>query len=238
MDTPRMEQMARMYAAYQPDFIGLQEVYGGTVINTTPTINMQQTILSYLGSPYAYVDFTDKVAPDAHYTPILYRTDKWRVIDKDIADEKWVEYANEMHRWNWAVFENLENPEWKFIVLNLHGPNNLAGAETKDFQPTFFACVNAQLKMLEQEYPDVAIAVTGDFNQPNSSTMISTMLAGTSLSNSMTITENQALHPQGIDHVFITTEHATLRQLRMVDNKILRKSSDHSAVFSDFVLKK
>ena len=238
MDEPRMEQMALMYAAYQPDFIGLQEVYGGTVINTTPTINMQQTLLSYLGGSYAYVDFTDKVALDAHYTPILYRTDKWRVIDKDIADEQWVEYANEMHRWNWAVFESIENPEWKFIVLNLHGPNNLAGADTKDFQPTFFACVNAQIKMLEEKYPGIAISVTGDFNQTLSSEMVALMLAGTSLSHTMTLTENQEYHPQGIDHIFITSDLASIEQCRMVDNKILRKSSDHNAVYTDFVLKK
>jgi len=238
MDEPRMEQMALMYAAYQPDFIGLQEVYGGTVINTTPTINMQQTLLSYLPNNYAYVDFSNKVSLDAHYTPILYRTDKWRVIDKDIADEQWVEYANEMHRWNWAVFESLENSEWKFIVLNLHGPNNLAGADTKEFQPTFYARLNEELKMLESKYSGVAIAVTGDFNQTLSSAMVSTMLAGTSLSHTMTLTENQEYHPQGIDHIFITSELATPEQCRMVDNKILRKSSDHSAVFTDFVLKK
>lgn len=238
MDEPRMEQMALMYAAYRPDFIGLQEVYGGTVINSTPTINMQQTLLSYLPNNYAYVDFSNKVALTAHYTPILYRTDKWRVIEKDIADEQWVEYANEMHRWNWAVFESIENPDWKFIVLNLHGPNNLAGADTKDFQPTFFASVNAQLKMLEKKYPGVAIAVTGDFNQTLSSAMVSTMLAGTSLSHTMTLTENQEYHPQGIDHIFITSDLATPEQCRMVDNKILRKSSDHSAVFTDFALKK
>lgn len=238
MDEPRMEQMALMYAAYQPDFIGLQEVYGGTVINTTPTINMQQTLLSYLPNNYAYVDFSNKVSLDAHYTPILYRTDKWRVIDKDIADEKWVEYANEMHRWNWAVFESIENPDWKFIVLNLHGPNNLAGAETKDFQPTFYARLNEELKMLESKYSGVAISVTGDFNQTLSSEMVAKMLDGTSLSHSMTLTTNQEFHPQGIDHIFITSELATPEQCRMVDNKILRKSSDHSAVFTDFVLKK
>ncbi len=238
MDAQRIEQMALMYAAYQPDFIGLQEVYGGTVINTTPTINMQQTLLSYLPNNYAYVDFTDKVPLDAHYTPILYRADKWRVIDKDIADEKWVEYANEMHRWNWAVFESIENPDWKFIVLNLHGPNNLAGAETKDFQPTFYARLNEELKMLEQKYPDVPISITGDFNQLSYSSMISMMLAETSFNHSMQYTRNQEFHPQGIDHIFISHNVEAVKQCRMADNKILRKSSDHSAVFSDFVLLK
>lgn len=143
-----------------------------------------------------------------------------------------------MHRWNWAVFESIENPDWKFIVLNLHGPNNLAGADTKEFQPTFYACVNAQLKMLEKKYPGVAISVTGDFNQTLSSDMISLMLAGTSLSHTMTLTENQEYHPQGIDHIFITSDLATPEQCRMVDNKILRKSSDHSAVYTDFLLKR
>lgn len=238
MDEQRVEQMAKMYAVYQPDFIGLQEVYGGTVINTTPTINMQQTLLSYLGEPYAYVDFTDKVALNAHWNPILYRTDKWRVIDKDIADEQWVEYANEMHRWQWAFFESLENPDWKFIVLNLHGPNNNSGADLKEFQPTFFASVNAQLKLLEQKYPDVPIAMTGDYNQRITWDMIPRMLSGTSLINVETQTENFELSASTIDHIFVTKDLVTVEQLRVTDNKILWKSTDHMAIYTDLKLKK
>ncbi len=232
----RMQYMAEMYAAYQPDFIGLQEVYGGTVINTTPTINMQQMILSYLGNKYAYVDYTNQVPVDAHYDPILYRTDKWRVIAKDIADSQWTEYANPMHRWQWALFESLENPDWKFIVLNLHGPNNLAGADLQDFQPTFFASVNAQLKMLEERYPNIPIAMTGDFNQPLTSSMITAALDQTSLTHSMNLTVNFEI-ASTIDHIFVTPDHVTVEQMRVVDNKFLRKSSDHYATYSDFKYK-
>ncbi len=235
----RMQYMAEMYAVYQPDFIGLQEVYGGTVINTTPTINMQQTILSYLGDKYAYVDFTDKVPTDAHHTPILYRKDKWRVIAKDIADEYMVEYANNgMNRWQWGLFESLENPEWKFIVLNLHGPNNNPGPELKDFQPTFFASVNAQLKMLETQYPSIPIAVTGDFNQRITWDMIPVMTSGTSLINVETQTENFELSASTVDHIFVTKDLVTVEQLRVTDNRILWKSTDHMAIYSDFRLKK
>ena len=234
----RMANMAEMFLFYQPDFIGLQEVFGGSTINGTATINMQQTLLSAMGSKYAFVDFTDKVAVDHHWTPIMYLKDEWTVIDKDIADAHMVEYANEMHRWQWAVFQHKENSNWKFILLNLHGPNNATGASYQEFQPTFFASVNAQIKLLEEKYPTVAISVTGDFNQSNTSDMISTMISGTNLKNTVELTENNEFKSTEIDHIFLTKDRASVKQWRTLDNYTLRESSDHLSVFADILLQK
>ncbi len=235
----RMKYMSEMLCAYSADFIGLQEVFGGIKINAVETLNMQKTVLSYLGEKnYAYVDFSAQVPTYEHYTPILYRTDRWRVVATDIADEHMVEYGNGMHRWQWALFESLENPDWKFIVLNLHGPNNLAGVELKDFQPTFFSRVNYTLRQLERKYPGVSIAVTGDFNQQKTSEMLTKMTKNTSLVNTVNQTENCEVTPSGIDYIFATTQYATVAQTGVVDNKILRKSSDHWAIYADFQLKR
>ncbi len=234
----RLANMAEMYMFYQPDFIGMQEVFGGATINHTATINMQTTLLSAMGTKYAFVDFTNKVAVDHHWTPIMYLKDKWTVIDKDIADEAGVEYANEMHRWQWAVFQNNENENWKLIVLNLHGPNNAEGSSYKEFQPTFFASVNAQIKMLEQKYPNAVISVTGDYNQGYDSEMLTTMIAGTNLANSPTLTNNHEFTKLQIDHIFLTKNRATVKQWREVDNYVIRKASDHKSVFADILLEK
>lgn len=234
----RMANMAEMFMFYQPDAIGLQEVFGGTTINSTATINMQQTLLSAMGSKYALVDFTNKVALTSHWTPIMYQKEKWTVIDKDIADDAGVEYANAMHRWQWAVFQSKENSDWKFILLNLHGPNNNAGASYKDFQPTFFASVNQQIKLLESKYPGVAISVTGDFNQNGESTMLTTMTSGTGLKNTSSLTQNHEYNSVMIDHIFLSKDHATVEQWRQVNNMTLQASSDHLSVFADILLKK
>ena len=236
----RLANMAEMFMVYQPDFIGLQEVLGHNVINHTATINMQETLLNAMSSKYAFVDFTNKVAVTAHWTPIMYLKDKWTVIEKDISDEQGVEYANQMHRWQWAVFQSKENPEWKFILLNLHGPNNNEGASYAEFQPTFFASVNAQLKMLEQKYPDVAISVTGDFNQPGSDTkgMLATMTNGTKLVNTPSMTENHEYYSAMIDHIFLSKNLGKVQQWRQLVNDTLSQSSDHYSVFADILLKK
>ena len=234
----RMINMAQMYLFYHPDFIGLQEVFGGSTINHVATINMQQTLLSNLNGKYAYVDYTNQVALTTHWTPILYRTDKWTVLAKDISDQQGTEYGNEMHRWQWALFQSKTNANTKMIVLNLHGPHSGEGAWYKDFQPTFFSVVNAQIKKLEAQYPNVPIAVTGDFNQSYTSSLLATMTAGTKLENSVDLTGNAEKGSHGIDHVFVSKDKAMVEQFREVDNMVVRQSSDHFAVFSDILLEK
>ncbi len=234
----RIANMAEMFLFYHPDFIGLQEVFGDTTINHVATINMQQTLLSYLNGAYAYVDFTNQVAVTAHWTPILYRSDKWTVIAKDISDEQGVEYANEMHRWQWALFQSKTDVNVKMIVFNLHGPNSADGAWYKEFQPTFFASVNTQIKKLEAQYPNVPIAMTGDYNQGYDSALLSTMIAGTKLENSFYLTGNAEKIASAIDHVFVSKDQTTVKQLREIDNMVMRKSSDHRAVFADILLEK
>ncbi|MBQ2999882.1 MAG: hypothetical protein IJD64_05410 [Clostridia bacterium] len=234
----RMANMAEMFLFYRPDFIGLQETSGSSVINNTATINMQATLLSYLNGAYAYVDVSDQVAAVNQWTPMLYRTDKWTVLAKDISDEQGVEYGNAMHRWQWALFQSKTDENTKMIVLNLHGPHGGDGTWFKDFQPTFFACVNAQIKKLESLYPNVPIAVTGDYNQLHDSTLLSAMIAGTHLENSAKLTGNAEKVSSGIDHVFVSKDKATVEQFREVDNMVMRQSSDHRSVFSDILLKK
>ena len=234
----RMKNMAELFLFYRPDFIGLQEVVAATKINNYATINMQQTLLSALGGAYAYVDYTNQVAATNHWTPILYRTDRWTVIAKDISDEQGTEYGNAMHRWQWAVFQSKTNASVKMIVLNLHGPHGGEGQWYKEYQPTFYANVNAQIKKLEAQYPNVPISITGDYNQNYTSALLDAMIEGTSLENSYYLTGNAELVASGIDHVFVSKNLVTVEQLREVYNTVVRQSTDHWPVYADILLKK
>lgn len=229
----RMENMAQMYLFYQPDFIGLQEVLGINSINGKPTINMQETLWNYMGGSYEYVDFTDKVALSVHWTPIMYRKDKWTVVAKDIQTDP----CCPMHRWQWALFQSVEDANEKIIVMNLHGPTAAHG-DAMGGKDVFFGKVNAELKKLMELYPTTTIAVTGDYNVDYSSTYLETMIAGTKLENSTDLTGNAEKVSFGIDHVFVSNDRATVEQFREVDNMVMRKSSDHRAVFADILLEK
>ena len=229
----RLANMAEMFLFYQPDFIGLQEVFGNNVINGTATINMQDTLMTHMGDKYAYVDFTSKVAVTEHWTPIMYLKDKWTVLESDIQTNP----CCTMHRWQWARFQSVENPEYTIVVVNIHGPHGGDGhGETA--KATFYATMNTLLKSLEKTYPKSAIAITGDYNVDSTSEHLTTMIAGTSFKNSYDLTGSHEKNASNIDHIFLTKDRATVEQLRELRNYVLRRSSDHYSWFADIRLKK
>lgn len=229
----RMANMAEMLCFYHPDFIGLQEVFGHNVINGTATLNMQDTLLSLMGEQYAYVDFTSKVATSAHWTPIMYLKDQWKVLESDIQTDP----CCSMHRWQWARFQSVEDPSYTIVVVNIHGPHGGAGHGDAS-KATFYAKLNTLLKSLEATYTTSAIAITGDYNASSTSDFLATMIEGTTIRNTYDLTSNHEKNRSDIDHIFLTKERATAVQLREVTNFVLQKSSDHATWFADILLKK
>lgn len=235
----RIAEMAKIYMAYEPDFIGLQEVNGSASVHNSvltsteysfpgePTKTMQNVLKSYMGSNYDYVAF-DVPSDQRHYTPIMYRTDKWTVTDTYIA----LDTGCEMHRWQWARFESIENSKYSVIVLNLHGHTSSCGKYAE-----FYEAVNAEIKRLEELYPESTIVTTGDYNLQADSEHLATMVAGTQVKNSMNLTTNDDSYAGAIDHVFASRNHAIVEQFRVVSNAAgLSRATDHPSVFADIRL--
>ena len=227
----RLKAMAAMYMAYEPDFIGLQEVNGGPKQNNQyyfadKTSTMQSVLLKYMGSNYAYVDFTDYVAVESHHTPIMYRTDKWKVTDRYATTDT----GCDMHRWQWARFESLQNSKYSVIVLNLHGHVSACNKYAE-----FYSAVNAEIKKLEKQYPESTILITGDYNLNSKNAYLTqTLIEGTNVRNSLNLTTNDDFCRSDIDHVFVSRNTASVEQLRVMSNGAwLSRATDHPSVFAD-----
>jgi len=227
----RLSNMATMFLFYHPDFIGLQEMLGTTSVNGHTTINMQEVLLGYMGEKYAYVDFTSKVSVAEHWTPIMYLKNQWNVIASDIDTSS----CCTMHRWQWALFQSVEDVNETVIVMNLHGPTQAHG-EAMGGKDIFFNEVNAKLKELSSLYPNATITITGDYNERADSTYLSMMIDGVKIQNTCNLTGNQ--EKSDIDHVFVSEELSSTQQFRVVDNFTVRRCSDHKAVFADILLEK
>ena len=238
----RLKNMATIYNFYQPDFVGLQEVSDSPQVNDMDCFDgvktMQSVLMSYMNTNYKYVDFSDKLGSNSHFTPIIYNSAKWTPTAHDYDTTNSCGNVNcTMHRWQWALFESTENSAYKVIVLNLHGPSAETTWHGDSVKQAFYQDVNAQLKALEAKYPDIPIFITGDFNEQNGSTNLATMTSGTTAKIESDMTVNCEPSRTGIDHIFMTEGDATAKQFRMVDNCTeLRVSSDHAPVYMDAVL--
>ena len=240
----RLKNMAAIYNFYLPDFIGLQEVANSAQVNGVDCFDgvktMQSVLKSYMNSNYEYVDFSDKLGGNSHFTPIMYNSAKWTPTAHDYDTTNSCRNSRcTMHRWQWALFESNENSAYKVIVLNLHGPSAETLYHGQSVKNAFYQDVNAQIKKLEAQYPDVPIFITGDFNEQLGSTNLATMTAGTTAQIESSVTTNAEPTRSGIDHIFMTANDATVLQFRMVDNcTSLRVSSDHAPVYMDVELKR
>ena len=159
----------------------------------------------------------------------MYRTDKWTVTDTYIATDT----GCEMHRWQWARFESIENSKYSVIVLNLHG--HTSGCNKYE---EFYAAVNAEIKRLEELYPESVIVTTGDYNVNSTNTLLtSTMIAGTEVRNTVDMTSNYDYCRTDIDHIFASSDRAIVEQVRILSNTAnLGRATDHPNVFADIRL--
>ena len=238
----RLQYLADAFLFYEPDFIGMQEMQEQNSVNGRP-YNMQTELLSLIGHEYAMVDFSDKVSPKYHWTPMFYRSDRWTPIESNIDTD----IVNEMHRWQWAVYQSKENPGVRFIHVNLH----LTPARPEEYQE-----VSREVAALTQKYPDTPIAVSGDYNANLGSdgyhpSTFQALIGSTKLQNAIYLTKD---HEAGvstcsnrtalldtvcveeqIDHFMLTSNTAAVKKHRVIRNVPMGQASDHYAVYVDVV---
>ncbi|MBO5938851.1 MAG: hypothetical protein J6Q82_05060 [Clostridia bacterium] len=236
----RIKEMANMYKAYQPDFIGLQEVNGSPTIHNDTTYyfkdhtTMQRVLLDEMGEDYEYVVFDGVSTGISPFNPIMYNAKKWKVIDQEIATD--TTKVDGMHRWQWAMFEHLENG-YQVIVVNIHGhTSDCSKTAGTDMYYEFFHDLNRELKDLEKR--NVPIMITGDYNVQSDNTYLTqTLIEGTQMKNSIHMASNVDGAWTDLDHVFVSSNLATVEQLRMISNKSgTTRATDHPSVFADIRL--
>ena len=235
----RAEIMADVYKVYQPDFIGLQE----------STFEQEQEILKYIGDMYAVVPFAEA---DQNRTPLLYRKDLYK-----LEASYYYDFTGGRHL-EWALYSSIENPDEKFIHMNLHYLP--VGNTTDDTYATKLAeqveqakLVNVEIKRLMTKYPGVPIAVSGDYNHVSSSETYLAMIDGINMSSGSVIlnsTEDSAWYTQHslgkevlettkggkigpIDHVTITTDTLEAKAYKVIHHPLACWGSDHYAIFVD-----
>ena len=244
----RLKNLATAFLFYDPDFIGLQEMQEQNSVNGLP-YNMQTKILTHIGSEYTMVNFRDKVPASVHWTPMYYKTDRWTLIECDIDTE----IVNEMHRWQWAVYQSKIDPEVYFIHANLH---------LIYVRPEEYAELSNEILALANKYPNAPIAVGGDYNAnlgsyPGLAEAFAALVGKTELKNSIYMAEdNESLmstctdyidesrstlydkiFPEAmIDHMFVTKNNAEVLKHRVLRNVALGKASDHYPIYTDIIL--
>ncbi len=232
----RLAEMANMYKAYQPDFIGLQEVNGSPTIHNDTTYyfkdhtTMQSVLLDAMGADYKYVVFDGVSNGISPFNPIMYNATKWEVIDQKIATDS--TKVDGMHRWQWARFKSIQNPDYEVIVVNIHG--HISSCEIT--YEKFFKDLNRELKELEEK--NVPIMITGDYNLKSTNTYLTqTLIEGTQMKNSIHMASNVDGAWTDLDHVFVSSNLATVEQLRVISNRSgVSRATDHPSVFADIRL--
>ena len=222
----RIQIQGEMIMLYLPDFIGFQELQQGKVNGVTAAAHTE--ILKTIGDEYTMV-YYDGLPKSEHWTPIAYRHNVWKYETgaQSIFD-------GAMHRLQWALFSKIDDPDVKYIVMNLHYPTsgNVAGRELAG------KAVNEEFKRLKELYPDVPISITGDFNAALGSDLYNLTVAGTDLKIAYMATTDYGTSKAEIDHILIENDDVTVYNYRMVENGYIYMTSDHRPVVTDVSLQK
>jgi len=218
----RIQMQGEAIMLYLPDFVGFQELQQGKVNGVTAATHTE--ILKTIGDEYTMV-YYDGLAKTSHWTPIAYRHTVWQVEDKAYGGVM----DGDMHRWQWALFSKIDDPDTKYIVMNLHYPTSKNPAERE----LAGIAVNAEFKRIKELYPDVPVSITGDFNAEYATDLFNLTVDGTDLKTGYMATSDYGTGRATIDHVLIENDDVTVHNYRMINEGNLYMTSDHKPVFVD-----
>ena len=215
----RMYVNAECYLTYLPDVVGLQEV------DSTNKNHLKKA----LAGVYEFVD-SNPTKPE--YTPIIYLKDKYKVEEARQVP-LYVDAHGGWRSYVMARFSLISDPDTQFIVVNLHYSPHAEQLE-KDPGP-----LNAELKYLQQTYPDLPIFMTGDYNSYLGSETLKRTFEGLEkeMVSSLTVAQSRTEGSAGIDHVFVIKDKVTVEQYAYLNYQIICYGSDHVPVFVDVSVK-
>lgn len=232
---------------YLPDILGMQE--------SPKTVHSQ--VIQAVSDVYAEAKQWHNDGDTANYTPILYRKDKYKVLEADCVFLRSRYTGTNTKSICWAVFENLETAE-RFIVTNLHGSliaasYNIPGSNSVEGAAWRVDNVKQMVEKLNEmkaKYGDLPTFSTGDFNfNEDSQAFKDTVAAGLTTAEKAaavsSVTGIKTTHGVGqapvagksIDHIFVN-EKVTVYVHNVIRDAESLKGSDHCAVYADVKLGK
>lgn len=206
----RKEIVSELILRYQPDVVGVQEVFN----------NWHDQLPELIEGSYAYVCM-DRADGEANRSPLIYNKNKLAVLDSGYID---IEDSLTQNRRviTWACFENIETKE-QFVVMNTH-----LDAHYQDKRLKQAEILANLVKRFQNEHSNMPIFALGDFNSVPNSQEYNTILTKSDLKN--------ASETSGVDHIFCTKNVAVLAQ-GTERNNCAQYASDHYPVWIDVNLK-
>ena len=217
--TIRMGIQGATIMDYLPDFVGFQEMQEGT--GNGIYAEMHSDLLAAVESEYSYFKYP-QIPIEDYMTPILYRHTVWQIEAQDVMTDG--VFHTMMHRWQWALFSKIDQPNVKCIVMNVHYP--ISSEAERQLKAS--AIVNAKIKELQELYPNIPIFLTGDLNAKKEGATFGALVQGTSH-----VTANNI--GNSIDHVIYDSSRVGLMGSMFIKNGYIAKTSDHRPFFGDFL---
>lgn len=232
---------------YLPDILGMQE--------SPKTVHSQ--VIDAVSDVYAEAHKWHDGGDIVNYTPILYRKDKYKVLEADCVFLRSRYTGTNTKSICWAVFETIETGE-RFIVTNLHGSlisasYNIPGSNSVEgaaWRVDNVAQMVEKLTELKAKYGDLPTFSTGDFNfNEDAQAYKDAVAAGLSdaekIATVSRVSGIKTTHTVGqapasgksIDHIFVNDKVSVYVQEVVRDAEAL-KGSDHCAVYADVKLGK
>ena len=201
----RKEPVAYLISEYAPDVIALEECFD----------EWHTHLPEMLGDGYAVAcaNVADRVP---NRTPILYRTDRLKLVDSGtIAIEQAI--TNNRRVITWAIFENKTNGE-RFAVIASHWDPFSEDAKFDSSK------VMAELAMRFQTEQNLPVIAMGDFNSVPSNAAYMNFHTTSGLTG---VTQTT-----GVDHIFYTSDFNLVAQGVEREN-CAGMASDHFPVWID-----
>lgn len=250
-ETPdiRYSYIIKSIQTYNPGIISFQEC------NAYAHNNIISKLKGYASAHTTHSGTNTKV-----YTPIVYRTDLYKLVK---SGQEWLDMRytkTNTKSLAWAVFEEMSSGK-KFAVVNMHGAlwvNTYPLPEGKTYDQMRAEAVqwrvdnvrqmNDRMKAILAEFPDIPCLWTGDFNFTKDSDAYKAAIGYGMKSAEFSATESResgtkTTHKVGsapnagnsIDHVFGNGK-ITFRVHKICRTADDLKGSDHCPVFADVKL--
>lgn len=230
----RVEPFYELVTKYMPDVIGIQETsyLWHNVINDI--MKEDDTYAFACEKTYLFKD---------NMTTFLYNTKTVRLVDESIYDL----VKNSEHRvFSVAFFEKLSDGK-RFIVTNVHP----APASRKEEYPGHMSRATELTQYMLEQYEDLPLIMTGDFNTTEQSEYYTNFLndtgvkdakyeAETLLRNYNTYSGFNVKSKEGgnycIDHIFVN-DNLSVKTYDVVADDGAEKISDHIPIYVDIIFK-
>lgn len=238
ISSERAEILAKLLADYTPDLVGVQEM---DVNFHAPLLRYFEILKQHYGVEYSiilthHLDRTNDC-------PIIYRSDKYRVIHQRFTPPRYAPADNEEKYptqypcgVSYAVFASLSDPTVKTALTSNHWHwEKEEKAPLPPRQQIDAEDLTATVLELENAYPGVRVFSTGDFNNHRfAGKYFEAFLSATDGVPAELIADSNGVNSPGLIHAGCQIDHIVGRR-GCFDVLLHRPTYNHSNVLTDHI---